>query len=227
MAALRSLVLRRGTAAAWERLGFTATTDGAIAIGGVTVHFSGKATRTRISGWILGGGHSAECLDGVPTAWERTRALDQRECATRHPNGAIAVDSVVVSTKDVTSTVSALEERGGFLLKRRSHEIRPGFDIALFRTNVIVELIGPTLEPDGERIANSARIWGLTVTLPSADFEAIAAELRVRALAGKVRPAVQRGRRIFTCKQSAELGVHLAFMTPHVSDVSGSPRGKL
>lgn len=222
--ALRSLVLRNGAATAWERLGFAATRDGTIVIGGVTLHFA----ELERSSWVLDGSDRVPTdrarLDGVPTMWD----CAHRTCARtlRHPNGAIAVDSVVVTTKDVASTVSALEESGGFVLKRRSREIRPGFDMALFRTNVIFEIIGPALEPDDARVASSARIWGLTVTLPSAGFDAVAAELCARSLAGKVRPAVQRGRRILTCTQSAALGVRLAFMTPHVSDAS-APRGKL
>ena len=91
------------------------------------------------------------------------------------------------------------------------------------KTNLIgipLELIGPILGPDDAGVVGSAKLWGLTVTVPVETFETFSARLKEKRLAGTARDAVQPGRRIVTCKASRELGVALAFITPHVGSSS-------
>jgi hypothetical protein len=59
-------------------------------------------------------------------------------------------------------------------------------------------------------LEGTARLWGLT--LVAGDVDALARPLGDRL--GRVRDAVQRGRRIATVQPSAGLSVPLAFITP-------------
>jgi hypothetical protein len=212
----------RGSITAWSRLGFVADASAtSISIGGFRVRFVDDDEPAAAS-WTVDGAQRVCSIDGLLTRFEVADTLSVGSCsASQHANGAIAVDSIVATTSDVSTTIAALEQRGGFVLKRRSEEIRPGVDMALFeRSNCILELIGPILGPDDAGVVGSAKLWGLTVTVPVETFETFSARLKEKRLAGTARDAVQPGRRIVTCKASRELGVALAFITPHVGSSS-------
>jgi hypothetical protein len=131
-----------------------------------------------------------------------------------HPNGAVAIDHVVVLTPDSGRTVAAFEAAG--LPPRRTRETDqygPPFLQTFFRAGeVIIELIGPA-ERSGD---GPATFYGLAYTVRDLDATA-------RLLAehiGRVKGAVQPGRRITTLRHK-ELGMSVAtaFMSPGVDSL--------
>jgi hypothetical protein len=189
-----------GAAAPWERLGFAIAGD-ALQVGAVRLRFAGGEP-AGITGWTLAGARSAD-LDGL-----RTRLAAETEAAAElpdHPNGALRLDHVVVFTPDLDRTFAALESAGLDLRRVRDagtpeHPLRQGF----YRLGeVILEVVGD-VEPDGP-----ARFWGLVVIV--SDLDALAERLGDDL--GAPRDAVQPGRRIATLRESAGLGVPVAFMS--------------
>jgi hypothetical protein len=190
-----------GTAAPWERLGF-ATDDDRLRIGAVSLRFAG-GTPAGISGWTLAGAAGAD-LDGLPTRLAETAEAFGE--LPEHPNGALRLDHVVVFTPDLDRTLGALEAAGLDLRRVRDagtpeRPLRQGF----YRLGeVILEVVGD-IEPAGP-----ARFWGLVVVVSDLDAPAE----RLGDDLGAPRDAVQPGRRIATLRESAGLGVPVAFMTP-------------
>ena len=190
-----------GAVAPWERLGFAVDDDG-LRVGAVRLRFL-DGESAGIAGWTLAGARSAD-LDGL-----RTRLVAEAEDAGEppvHPNGALRLDHVVVFTPDLDRTFAAFEVAGLELRRVRDagtpeHPLRQGF----FRLGeTILEVVGD-VEPEG-----AARFWGLVVIV--SDLDALAARLGDDL--GAPRDAVQPGRRIATVRESAELGVPVAFMSP-------------
>jgi hypothetical protein len=166
--------------ATWERLGF-AVHDGRCRIGATELVLTGAGGG--IAGWTLGEAHG----DAPPA----------------HPNGAIKLDHVVMTTPDLEGAIAELEELG--LELRRIREAGEGRHQAFFRLGeTLLEVVAPA----GERTA----FWGLTVVV--ADLDALAARLGEDL--GQVRDAVQPGRRIATLRASAGCGVPLAFMSKRI-----------
>jgi hypothetical protein len=182
-----------GEPAAWTALGF-AVEDGAVTIGAVAVRLGAPA-----AGWSWDGAAAGE-LDGVPT----TRAAAPSAVGPAHPNGALAVDHVVVASPDYGRTRDAFAA-GGLDLRREREagEARQAFFLA---GPCLVELAGPA-EADG---THAASIWGVTVVV--ADLDAAAARLGNRL--GRIKEAVQPGRRIATARAHPGIGTALALMTP-------------
>lgn len=190
--------------AAWSDLGFSV--DGGVAtVGEVSLRLAGsEPSRGGIVAWSLRGIDAGE-LDGLDT-WSTHQPPP---VPNSHPNGALEVDHVVVTTPDVDRTFEALE-RAGFQLRRTrdatapdGRAIRQGF----YRVGQpLLEVVGP-LEPVGDA---PARFWGLTITV--ADIDACARLLGSRL--GDVRDAVQPGRRIATVRAEAGVSPALAFMSP-------------
>jgi hypothetical protein len=120
-----------------------------------------------------------------------------RTDATPHPNGALGVDHVVVTTPDLDATVARLEAGG--LPCRRVREAGERRQAFFVLADALLEVVGPA---GGEEA-----MWGLTVVV--ADADALASELGDRV--GEVRDAVQPGRRIVTARGTA---TPLAFITP-------------
>jgi hypothetical protein len=192
-----------GSAEPWEALGLRADDDGAIRLGAVALRFTG-APPGGIAGWTLAAvGEGA--LDGLPTR-RVPRVAAAPEPAPEHPNGALRLDHVVVMTPDLDRTLSALEAAGMELRRVRDagtpeHPVRQGF----YRVGeAILEVVGD-VDPPGP-----ARFWGLVAIVR--DLDALVAGLGERL--GAPRDAVQPGRRIATVRETAGLGVPVAFMTP-------------
>ena len=190
--------------AAWRDAGFAVEGE-ECRIGSVVVRLVGGAAGRGIVGWEVAGLMSTE-LDGLPT---RDAPAPVEEAApVAHPNRALVLDHVVVSTPDPDRTFAALEAAG--LELRRVREagrpeapLRQGF----FRAGeAILEVVGPA----GDDPAAPARFWGLVVVVE--DLDACAALLGDRL--GAARDAVQPGRRIATVRREAGLGTRVAFMTP-------------
>ena len=182
----------------WEALGFEVEHD-ACRIGSVTLSLAGRERGRGIVEWSLSGAESAQ-IDGLPT-----RLLDAPnvppEAAAEHPNGALRLDHLVVSSGRLERTIAALEETGIDL--RRVREDRPR-RMAFFRLGeVILEVV------EGDEGARPV-FWGLVVVVR--DLDRLAADLGDRL--GAPRDAVQPGRRIATVKGTAGVGPALAFMSP-------------
>jgi hypothetical protein len=184
MAAARELVIP-DEPAAWAALGFACGDDGRFALGRVGVLLGGEL-QLRVEG--LG----SERPDGLPVvACDAAAPLP----VSTHPNGATAIDHVVVLTGDRDRTTAALAAAGGDVRRRGEPPELPA-RMAFVRFG---ELIVEVAEAGGP-----ARFCGLTVRVPDVDALGI----------GTPRPAVQRGRRIVAVPRSAGLSVALAFITP-------------
>lgn len=121
-----------------------------------------------------------------------------RTDAPAHPNGAVAVDHVVLTTPDLQATIVRLEAGG--LPCRRVREAGGGRRQAFFvLADALIEAVGPAGEEEA--------MWGLTVVVT--DIDATARLLGDRL--GRVNDAVQPGRRIATARGTA---TPLAFITP-------------
>ena len=145
-------------------------------------------------------------IDGLPTEHRAARAASgqQHPNASQHPNGAIGLDHVVVTTPDFDRTSAALAAAGMPL--RRVREAPGGFRQGFRRLGpAILELVEARDAPPGP-----ADFWGLVVIV--SDLDALAERLGDRL--GAAKPAVQPGRRIATLRSSAGLGEPIAFMTP-------------
>lgn len=192
---------------AWERLGFTVS-DGTVAVGSTLLRPAGGAGG--IQSWTLAGVEDV-ALDGLAT-----RVLPEAPpapCPREHPNGALRIDHVVVRTPSLDRTVAALDDAGLELRRTRDAGggVRQGF---VWVGDTILELVeDPAAEP-----AAPAAFWGLVVVVGDIDHAAATAGDAF----GEVRDAVQPGRRIATVRDSAGVGLPLAFMTPHVKRDSGA-----
>ena len=197
--------------AAWERLGFTVD-DGIVAIGGVELWLD--ATGHGITGWTLRHPGWRGDIDGLPTgvitdppAGQSTDPpAGQSADTTSHPNGAIGIDQVVVTTPDFDRTAAALAAASMELRRiRQAGEFRQGF-----------RRLGPTIlelveAPGGKPTPGSpARFWGLVVIV-----EDLAATCdRLGPLVSEIRDAVQPGRHIAALRREAGLSPRVAFMDP-------------
>jgi hypothetical protein len=183
---------------AWAAIGF-AVADGRVRVGGVEIELAGRERGSGIVGWTLTGEHE-RTIDGLPTA-SGDRGDSER---TEHPNGAVAVDHVVLMTPDFDRTQAALAAARCDL--RAERDMR-GTRMAFYR-------LGPTiLELVAERGGDATgptRFWGLVVVLPSVDHvhRGLAEHL------GEPRDAVQPGRRIATLSREVGISPAVAFMTP-------------
>jgi hypothetical protein len=171
---------------AWEALGFRVE-DGIVALGEERLQLTGRG------GGILevtAPGVTADEPDGLPLRGSGGRAEIQVKGSPPHPNGAFAVDHVVVFTGSLDRTVAALQD-AGLDLRRRDERM------AFLR-------LGPYILEVVEREGDPARFWGLVVVVP--DPGAVPS-------AGPAKNAVQPGRRIATVKG---LGTALAVMSRRV-----------
>lgn len=185
--------------ALWEALGFSLR-GGALDLGGVGL--VPGADGRGITGWTLTGiPPETREIDGLPTSVGEQLAPPPR---AEHPNGAIALDHVVVATPDFDRTAAALEAVGMTL--RRVVRRPDGRQMGFRRLGpAILELV------EGEEdAAGPARFWGLVVVVE--DLDALADRLGEHL--GSVRDAVQPGRRIATLRESAGLSEAVAFMSP-------------
>jgi hypothetical protein len=166
---------------AWEALGFRVE-NGVVAVGEERLRLTGRGGGML---QVTAPGLTADDPDGLPLRAAAAAAAGPG--TSPHPNGAFAVDHVVVLTGSLDRTVAALE-RAGLDLRRRL----PG--MAFLRLgSYILEVV--------ERGGDPARFWGLVVVVP--DPGAVPG-------AGPVKDAVQPGRRIATVRG---LGTELAVMS--------------
>ncbi len=178
----------------WRRLGFTVA-DGVIALGGVRLRLGAEGEG--IVGWRLRGLELGHDLDGLVAC----PSTDPPPGPVEHPIGATAGDHVVALTPDLDRTARRLEQAG--LARRRTRDAGGGFRQTFF-------VLGPCLLELGGPAEGDVRFWGLTLVVE--DLDAAAARLGDRL--GRVKDAVQPGRRIATLRREAGVGVPVALMTP-------------
>ena len=192
MAAARELLIA-DEPAAWAALGFAAGEDGVFALGGLTVRLTGRAGEGGLREVRVAGLRS-ERPDGLPVVGTDAAAP---AAPAAHPNGARAVDHVVVFTDDRDRTAAALAAAGGDVRRRGGPPELPA-PMAFVRFGELVVEVAQARGP--------ARFWGLTVAVD--DLDALAGPLL-----GAARPAVQPGRRIATVRREAGLSIALALIT--------------
>ena len=179
--------------AVWAALGFAPGEDGAFALGDLTVRLTGRAGEGGLRALRVEG-LGAERPDGLPVlAAGRAEATAP---AVAHPNGARAIDHVVVFTDDRDRTAAALTGSGGDLRRSGGPPELPA-RMAFVRFGPLIVEVAETGGP--------ARFWGLTVAVD--DLGAAGGPLL-----GTARAAVQPGRRIATVRRHAGLSVALALI---------------
>jgi hypothetical protein len=192
----------------WQRLGLTVV-DGTIPLFGTGIRLDPGA-EPGIAGWALSG------LDGLPASDDPDPTIDglrtdrvapAAPVLVDHPNGAIGLDHVVVTTNELERTCTAIEAATGSPLRRVREvgEIRQGFH-RLGGGGLIVEVV----ERRGLPVA-PAWFWGLVINVE--DLDAAAERIGPDGI-GAVAPAVQPGREIATVRTELGLGVPVALMTP-------------
>jgi hypothetical protein len=184
----------------WRELGFHVSEGGIAMVGAVRLELLPSAEPGKIVSWALDGVDVPDSIDGLPSDTAARGGPD-----ATHPNGVIAIDHVVVFTPSLERTTAAFAAIG--IERRRVREagdgVRQGFFLV---SDLLVEVIdGTGLEPDAP-----ARFWGITAVV--SDIDAAAALLGERL--GRVKDAVQPGRRIATVRPEACGGLPLAFITP-------------
>ncbi|MFL5958044.1 MAG: glyoxalase [Solirubrobacterales bacterium] len=180
---------------AWAALGF-GVADGVVALGGVRLRLTGSGGG--IAGWSLRGIGPDVDLDGLPTSVSEAQPPEP----AAHPIGAISVDHVVALTPDFDRTAGKLRAAG--LDYRSTRDAGNEYRQAFF-------VLGPCLlELGGPAEGTRPWFWGLTLVVE--DLDAAAERLGDRL--GRVKDAVQPGRRIATLRREAGLGVPVALMTP-------------
>jgi hypothetical protein len=198
--------------ALWEALGFRVEADSTIALGGVRLALG--APGEGIVAWTLSGiPAGVSVIDGLATrvAGPGPAPAHAPPAPGAHPNGAVALDHVVVLTPDFERTVAALEHAA---LPLRRIRDAGGFRQGFRRLGpAILELVEAVGAPAGP-----ARFWGLVAIVEDLDGLAVCLGGRV----GAIKPAVQPGRRIATVRTSAGLGPALAFMSPEPPPGSSS-----
>jgi hypothetical protein len=180
----------------WEALGFEVR-DGQMQVGAVRI---GLGVEGRgITGWAISGVDATD-IDGLRTA---PASSPPQQTSPTHPNGALGIDHVVITTPDFDRTATALDQAGVPLKRVRD---AGGFRQGFRRIGpAILELVEAETAPSGP-----ARFWGLVVIVT--DLEALAERLADRL--GTIKNAVQPGRHIATLRSSAGLGQQVAFMDP-------------
>jgi hypothetical protein len=182
---------------AWESLGFTVSGDGVVILGGVELWLD--AAGRGITGWTLRRITLHHDVDGLPTG----TTTDPPPPEIAHPNGAVGIDHVVVTTPDFDRTASALDGAGIPLRRVRD---AGGFRQGFRRLGAaILEIVEAPRLPAGP-----ARFWGLVVIV--ADLVGVRARLAPHV--GEIRDAVQPGRHIATLGESGGLSPRIAFMDP-------------
>lgn len=193
---------------AWRRAGFTVEDD-VCRIGSVRVRLVGREQGTGVVGWSLRGIDPEQlvdrALDGLPTSVSTAPATEPAE----HALGVTHLDHVVLASPDLTRTVATLEAVGLSVRRERDTTMggAPLRQVFFKLGDVVLELIGaPDAAGEGP-----ATIWGLTHTVTDIDA---AADL-LGEHTGRVKDAVQEGRRITTLRHRAlDISVATALITP-------------
>jgi hypothetical protein len=195
---------------AWTSLGFAVSADGLLRLGATTIQLAGEDDERGIVGWSVEG-LEGTAIDGLPAV----APAPEGHPPGSHPNGAVALDHVVVVTPSLDRTLGALQAAGLDLRRVREARAEPPLRQAFFKLgDVVLEITGPAGAdpwlPPGEDVSGPARFWGLVAVVPDLDGLVASSGGSI----GAPRDAVQPGRRIATVRGEAGLSAPLAFMTP-------------
>jgi hypothetical protein len=185
----------------WTALGFRVE-DERVALGGIEIRLGGHGRG--ITGWTLRHYNGGAALGGLTTVVTSNPAPQ----AVAHPNGAVAIDHVVVVSPDFDQMVTALAAAGMPLRRIRDAGggVRQGF-----------RRLGPAiLELVEAPAAPATAFWGVVIVVD--DLQALREQLAPHV--GDMRDAVQPGRHIATLAASAGLSTNVAFMDPELPNVS-------
>lgn len=192
---------------AWRAAGFTVD-DGVCTVGTVRIRLVGPGAGPGVVGWSLRGAPDGLTdLDGIPATPAPADNGPGPGKPASHANGTEVIDHVVVLTPDLGRTTTALAALGLEPRRERDGELggRPMRQVFYRLGEVILEVVGPP----GEEGEGPAELWGVTFTV--GDIDATAAFLGDRV--GRVKDAVQPGRRITTLRRGAGLSVAIAFLS--------------
>lgn len=194
----------------WRALGFNVNDRDVMHIGGIDVHLGARGRG--ITAWeITNLAVTDPSLDGLATT-SASAASTANPPPGGHPNQAIAIDHVVITTPDFDRTAHALEGAGMPLSRIacvRSETIRQGFRRL---GPAILELVENPSGPPGP-----ATFWGLVIVIP----DLVRPHAGLREHLSEPRPAIQPARHIATLDRAAGLTPRVAFMDP---DRDGQPR---
>lgn len=202
--------------ASWAAAGFAVTGDH-VRLGDVPIRLTGRTDggARGITGWTVSGLAIADgSLDGLPTETAAGPPAEALADAPVHPNGTTGIDHVVVATPDLERTIAACEA-AGLDLRRIREATSFGTPIrqAFFKLGpLVLEVVSGDIG-SGEPAADApATFFGLAVDIDDLD--------RTAALLGeglgRIKPAVQRGRRIATIRHKRlGLSVAVAAMDDH------------
>lgn len=195
---------------AWASAGFTVEGD-LCRVGSVRIRLLGREAGRGAVGWSLRGvpassyDELAEGLDGLPTTVSEEAPCEPAE----HPLGVTHLDHVVLMSPDLDRTRAVLAGLGLDERRVRDAEMMgaPMRQVFYKLGDVVLELVGsPDAHNDGP-----TTIWGLTHSVPDLD----AAAARLGEAAGRVKDAVQPGRRITTLRgRGLGISVATALMSP-------------
>lgn len=224
----------------WAGAGFTVEGD-VVHLGGVVLHLVGDrrdGKGTGMVGWTISGLAAplgAIELDGLPTDHVADGPVETGTDRAPHPNGAMGLDHVVVMTPALERTIEALEASGLSCRRIRETTTPDGTPIrqAFFRLGpTVLEVVGgpPATRADHHegpdrdgphrdddrhgagRVEPPARWWGLAIDVADLDETAVV----LGGGLGRIKTAVQRGRRIATLRQrDLGLSVAVAVMDDH------------
>ena len=96
-----------GTPDEWRQLGFDVGTDGVAMLGAVRLELLESAKQGAIESWALEGAGLPASIDGLPTDADLRGGLGKA-----HPNGATAIDHLVVFTPSLDRTTAAFAAVG-------------------------------------------------------------------------------------------------------------------
>ncbi len=189
----------------WRALGFEIPGD-ELMLDGVRVSLGGEGEG--ITAWSIAdlpnGAAWGGLIDGLRTTSASSVPASSSASIPPHPNGATAVDHVVLASPDFDRTAGALGRAGMPLRRvRDTGSSRQGFRRI---GPAVLELVEAT-----QMAAGPARFWGLVVTVT--DLDALRDRLDSELLS-EPKAAVQPGRRIATVRRSAGSSTALAFMSP-------------
>jgi hypothetical protein len=185
---------------AWEALGFTVH-DGVLVLGGVEVWLD--AAGRGITGWTLRHVPRSDDVDGLPTGVTTDPAA---AAGMAHPNGAMAIDHVVVTTPDFDRTAQSLAAA----------------EMPLRRIRDVTGAAGSGEDGAGGRRAGGSFRQGFR-RLGPAILELVevpngppgpALRGQLSPHVSEIRDAVQPGRRIATLDAAPGISPRIAFMDP-------------
>jgi hypothetical protein len=158
----------------WAERGFAVDADGCFTVGGIGLRAGGRELALHAP--------LKAAAAGLPIHADR-----EPNGPADHPNGALAVDHLVVFTDDLAQTTRALQDAGADLRREAGR-------LNFLRVGPLILEVAQTGE--------APRFWGLTFTVP---------ELPAGDGYGEPRDAVQPGRRIVTARKG---NAAVAFITP-------------